>query len=120
MFFLLFLIFASTCYGISNILIYSTGPFHIFKVWREWIDRKNSTLGELFSCMMCLPFWVGASLSAINLFIFTGIVFTPYNLIFAGVLSKTYIDIIAIIFFDACISSGIVWIIHNIEEFFER
>ncbi|MCP5006358.1 MAG: DUF1360 domain-containing protein [Planctomycetes bacterium] len=37
----------------------------IFKPLREWLERKNSFLGELFSCGYCFGHWVAFTLVAI-------------------------------------------------------
>lgn len=116
--FFILLVFILTCYGISNEVIYSDGPFNIFIKWRNFTNRINDNFGKLFSCMMCFPFWVGAIISAVDLFLFGGVVFTPYNIIFQSQPNNIY-KIIAVLFLDGSLSSGTTWIIHNIEEYFE-
>lgn len=119
MFGFIFLVFIFTCYGISNMVIYSTGPFHMFQKWREFTDRIHPMLGELFSCMMCWPFWVGAILSAIDFFLFVGIIFTPFNVLMSTA-TVSFWTVSFSIMLDGFISSGTTWVIHNIEEFFEN
>ena len=46
-----FLLFILSCYGLTQILCYGK----IFDKWRPTQGR----LGELFSCSMCMGFWVG-------------------------------------------------------------
>jgi hypothetical protein len=103
-------------------VIYSNGPGDIFVKWRNLTNKINEKLGELFSCMMCFPFWVGAILSAIDLFLFGGLVLTPYNVLILGVNGVNTVNVftsVFIIFMDGVLSSGTTWIVHNIEEYFE-
>ena len=90
-------------YGVSNIMIFSS----IFKKWREFWDKHSPNFfGELFNCMICLPFWVGAVAS---IFIFS---ISKHYLIVDNLLLGTFLD--------ASLSSGGVWLIHNLQEKLER
>lgn len=111
--------FILVCYGLSNMVIYSKGPFHIFQNWRLWADKISPMFGELFSCMMCFPFWAGVLLSIVDIFILTSIVITPYGLIMAS-LPVTTGNTLLICLFNGILSSASTWLIHNIEEFFEN
>lgn len=113
------LIFILICYGLSNMIIYSKGPFSVFEKWRNITERINPSLGELFSCMMCLPFWVGLFISLIDMFILPGISITPLNILIQ-VIPFNFFNIIIVIILDGVISSASTWILHNIEEFFEN
>jgi len=90
-------------YGMSNIMVFSS----IFQKWRDfWVRVSPNFFGELFTCMICLPFWVGVLLS---LFVFS--------------VSSTYLDINSTIlsaFVDACLTSGGVWLIHTLQEKLEK
>lgn len=95
-------IYCFLAYGITNIGVFGS----IFKGWRDFWDRVNpGFFGKLFSCMMCLPFWVGVALSYF--------VFSLTSLI--GIESAA-----AQIFLDGCLTSGIVWFMHTVQEAFER
>lgn len=109
---LLFLIFVILNYGMSNMIVFSNGPFHIFQKLRNFAEKISSQLGELFSCMICYPTWNGMILSAISLIL--GVYFTPFTLIFNG----NYVLLTLLL--DGCLGSGSTWLIHNIEEYFER
>jgi hypothetical protein len=112
------LVYILSCYGMSNVMVFSRGPFGIFEEWRNLSEKINSSFGELFSCMMCFPFWVGALLSIINLFLLPSVLFTPFNIIImihSDILSKLFIIVM-----DGILSSGTTWILHNIEEYFEK
>lgn len=43
------------CFGVTSVLMYSS----IFNVFRKFIN-KSKNLEELFSCSMCLGFWVAS------------------------------------------------------------
>lgn len=106
----LYCIFA---YGLSNMVVFSSGPFRIFERIRNFANSISEHFGQLFQCMICFPANVGWVLSLINWF-FIPFPFTPFNLI----LIDTNLWWLAMIG-DCCFTSGIVWIIHNIESFFE-
>ena len=112
---LILFIYIIVCYGISNIIIYANGPFHIFKKMHEYFADKHPILEEMFRCFICLPTWIGMTMSALNLFL-TDIKFTPMNMIF----DYSLINIPFIIFFDGMFTSGICWLINNFEEMMER
>lgn len=90
-------------YGMSNIMVFSS----IFQKWRAFWNRVSPNFfGDLFTCMICLPFWVGVLLS---LFVFS--------------VSSAYLDINSTIlstFVDACLTSGGVWLIHTLQEKLEK
>jgi len=97
------IIFLLAAYGISNIMVYSS----IFQWWRTFWDRVSPKFfGDLFQCMMCLPFWVGVILSIISVS-----------------LSSRYLNIDSIFlstFIDGCLTSGSIWLIHTIQEKLEK
>ena len=101
-------------YGISNIVVYGSGPFRIFEHIRNIAINIGTHFGSLFSCMMCFPTNLGILLSAINWF-FIPIAFTPFNIMFNDYYDLWWLAIIC----DGAFTSGIVWLIHHIEEFFE-
>ena len=55
------LLFILSSYGLTQILCYGK----IFNSWRPTTGK----LGELFSCSMCMGFWVGISLAVLDPFI---------------------------------------------------
>ena len=109
---LIILLFFILNYGMSNIIVFSNGPFHIFEKFRNLMSELSGQLGELFSCMICYPTWNGMILSALSLIL--GVYFTPFTLLFNG----EYVIITIVL--DGAIGSGSTWLIHNIEEYFER
>jgi len=98
-------------YGLSNIVVYGSifnGPR---KVINEWADSSLpfNSLGKFLkgmtSCMMCFGFHCGYFLSL-----------TAYSPVHELLGVTTY----ASWFFDAFLSSGAVWAINSIIEWFEQ
>lgn len=105
------IIFILVAYGIANIMIFGS----IFEGFRNFMGvnkEKPKFFGKLFSCFMCLSFWIGAVLSLI--------MYSPIlsnNLVYdfsflTLIIPKIYIAT----FFDACLASAGVWLIHTIQE----
>lgn len=100
-------IFLLTCYGITNILVFGS----IFEWWRSfWTKFNPSFFGKLFTCPMCLSMWVGSVLSYI---LIDYDFMTPWSLMTTP---NEYVSM----FLNGCISSGFVWVLHTIQEWFER
>ena len=108
-------IYSIAAYSISNMLVYFSGPFNIIDKFRNWISSKHETLNELFSCMFCLPTNIGIILSIISL-VFMPFPITPFTLVF----NHQYYLWPVIIVFDALYTGGIVYLIHTLQEYFER
>ena len=108
-------IFSIIAYAISNHFVYAHGPAHIYDKIRELANKIHSNLGELFSCMICFPTWVGFILSAANSLLLPTLKLTPSMLLLSGSAPWWVIMIL-----DGFFASGIVWLIHTLQEFFER
>lgn len=113
-------LFALTCYGISNIVIFGS----IFDSFRKyWQKVSPNFFGKLFTCMICLPTYVGFFIS-IGAHITGLLQFSPFASIGMNVWIKIpyfNLDLFPIaIFLDGCLASGIVWLIHTLQEHFER
>ena len=113
--FIKFLSYILVSYGISNIIVYSNGPFHVFERWRNFAHSIGEQFGELFTCMLCMSTWIGLMLSIINVFIIPSVAFTPFNIIF-GVGNCTWLAVIL----DMGFTSAVVWLLHQFEEMMER
>jgi hypothetical protein len=101
------IMFIFLSYGITNIIIFGS----IFQKWRDFFVKINpSFLGKLMTCPLCLSTWIGAGLSV--LFIHLGY-FTPFTEYGVTILPL-------IVFLDACFTSGCVWLIHTLQEYFEK
>lgn len=112
---IIFITYFLAAYGLSNLLVYGTGPFDILSKMREWCDNHIPTVGDMLQCMMCTSTNVGWILSLFNLIVLPTLPFTPFNIIIDDT-SLWYL----IIFLDASASSGIVWLLHTLQEALER
>jgi hypothetical protein len=101
-------------YGLTNLLVYGTGPFDVLSKFRQFARRMLNTLGDMLDCMMCTSTNVGWIVSLLNI-LFISVPLTPMMVLYSSVL-PWYI----IIFGDACITSGAVWLIHTLQEYLER
>lgn len=111
----MFIIYILCAYGISNMFVYSSGPFNMFNHLRNTMDKYGpSNFGELFHCMICFPTWVGIVLSAFDIFLLPNHLFTPFNLLIHNDSLWYYI-----IPLDMFITSGTVWLINTFQETFE-
>lgn len=112
---LLICIYSIAIYGLSNMQVFGSGPFRIFERIREWASSVSEHFGTLFSCMMCFPANVGLLFSLFDWFLIPQIAIAPFNVLLAG----TGLWWLAVIL-DCWFTSGIVWLIHNFESFFEN
>ena len=111
----LFFIYVLCAYGISNIFVYSSGPFNMFNHLRDFMDKHApSNLGELFHCMICFPTWVGIVLSAFDIWLLPNYTFTPFNYFLNN--DDLWYYIIPL---DMFITSGTVWLLNTIQEMCE-
>lgn len=96
------LIFALICYGASNIIVFGS----IFESWRVfWLKNNEHFIGKLFTCMICISFWVGV---LISYFIYSPVII---NNLTSGNIAH---------FLDGCLASGIVWLLHTLQEYLEK
>lgn len=111
---LILFIYIVFAYGFSNMIVFGSGPFKIFEWIRNTTEKMNPHFGQMFQCMMCFPANLGWLISIVNWF-FIPIAFTPGNML----LDETDLWYVAMII-DCCFTSGVVWFIHHIEEWFEN
>ena len=105
------LIFILTIYGICNIMIFSS----IFGGFREFLAKFGTgpySIHKLFNCMMCLPFWVGVVLSLSLILLGFGHLVPFY--------SSGLTNIPLTVFLSGVFSSSTTWLIHTLQEYFER
>lgn len=112
---LIIFIYCIAVYGFSNMMVFGSGPFRIFEHIRNISTSISGHFGKLFSCMMCFPANLGWIFSLIDWFFIKNVAFTPFNILLIG----TNLWWLALIL-DCFFTSGIVWLIHNIETFFEN
>lgn len=105
------LLFILLVYGVTNIIVYNTIPTYVSIV--SYIENFSPNwLGKILNCMMCCSTWVGFTLS--TLFINMGYEqFSPFMLYGID-------NIYLAVFLDGCLVSGTTWLLHTIQEFFER
>jgi hypothetical protein len=103
-----------TVYGLSNILVYGSGPFNIVGKFRTFSSKILPTLGDMLECMMCTSTNVGFIISLIDILILKNIEITPFNVL---INNESYWLII--IFLDAFIASGGTWLLHTLQETLE-
>jgi len=109
------LLFLGIAYGLSNIIVFGS----IFKRFREFCENRSPNFfGMLFTCMICLPTWIG--------FLGSYLIWSPsidYGIVTNGIdifnLFTIPIWLIAV-FLDGCLTSGFVWLTHSIQEALER
>ena len=111
---LIIFLYIFAVYGFSNMVVFSSGPYRIFEKIREWSSSLSEHFGTLLSCMICLPANVGWVASVIDWFLIPNLALTPFNILLVGT-NLWWVALIA----DCCLTSGLVWIIHNVESFFE-
>lgn len=111
---LIIFLYCIAVYGLSNMMVFGSGPFKIFEHIRYYTSHISEHFGSLFSCMMCFPANIGWVVSLIDWFLIENFALTPFNILLVGT-NLWWIALLA----DCCFTSGIVWIIHNIESFFE-
>lgn len=111
---LIIFLYCLAVYGLSNMIVFGSGPFRIFEYLRIWSTNISEHFGTLFSCMMCFPANVGWVVSLIDWFFIPNIALTPFGILLAGT-NLWWVALIA----DCCFTSGVVWVIHNVESFFE-
>lgn len=99
-------VFLLVCYGACNNLIYGS----LFTGWRNLLEKFGTgsySLHKLFTCPMCLGTWMGFVISWILLL---------FNATTPLVISNFYVSI----FLHGLLAGGGVWLIHTIQEAFER
>jgi hypothetical protein len=105
------LTFILICYGACNNMIYGS----VFEGFRTFLSRFGTggySIHKLFTCFMCLGTWMGFALSAIMVY-FGFAKLTPW-----GSFGITNIGLM--IFLNGLLSTAGVWLIHTIQEAFER
>ena len=56
---LIIFLYIIAVYGLSNMMVFGSGPFRIFEHIRGISSSISEHFGKLFSCMMCFPANVG-------------------------------------------------------------
>ena len=109
---LLYILFA---YGLSNLLVYGSGPFNILSLNREFCDKYLPVIGDMLKCMMCTSANIGWITSLLNIVFLPQLKLTPYFIAIGDVSLWPLI-----LFCDMAFTSGVVWLIHTGQEMMER
>lgn len=107
--------FILVCYGLSNAVVFTDGPFYIFEKFRELMKKMPSNLEHGVNCMICFPFQVGIILSLLNSLIYKDVIFTPSQM-----LAFTDDYFILGMLIDGSIASGTSWFLNVISEHYEK
>jgi len=108
---MIILIWLLTAYGMSNILVYGSIFQGVRNGIKEWGNSRlplnvlGKFFGDLLSCMMCTSTWVGFFLSIFY--------YSPSASLIGTSLWFSW-------FFDGILSSGAVWAINAIVEYYEE
>lgn len=108
-------IYSLFVYGVSNQIIYSHGPFHIYDKIHEIAKSIHPQLEELLLCFICLPSWIGIILSGLNLYFIPDTPLTPCMMIMHNIVPWWVIVIC-----DCFVASAIGWLINTIQDALER
>ena len=99
-------------YGLMNIMVYGSIFQKLRNFFQKWGENKLvpfSGLGEfisgILSCPMCFSTWGG--------FVLSLLIYSPTNVMFNTPLWCSW-------FFDGILSSGAVWAINAIVEWYEQ
>ena len=99
-------------YGLMNIMVYGSifqGLRNFFRKWGEDKHIPLSSVGEflsgILSCPMCFSTWGG--------FVLSLLIYSPTNVMFNTPEWCSW-------FFDGILSSGAVWAINAVVEWFEE
>lgn len=93
-------------YGITNIVVYGS----ILNRPRNLLS-KLPFFDDLLTCMMCSSFWIGG----LSMFLFTPIVS------YLGMIQlPLYLYMLVMFIMEGGLFSGTTWVIHTIQEWFER
>lgn len=105
------LIFILIAYGATNIMVYGS----IFEKFRAFMGvgrEKPGFFGKLFGCFMCLSFWWGVILSYMLYSPTMSVGLTHDMNLFGLGIPKESMSL----FFDACLASAGVWLLHTVQE----
>jgi len=102
-------LFILVCYGATNIIVYGS----LFEKLRNFFVKINpSFIGKLFTCSVCMGFWVGVCVAYLLMFVGNADMVPMYKLGPNG--------IPLILFFAGCISSGTSSMLDALNDFFSK
>ncbi len=104
------IIFLLICYGACNNLIFGS----VFEGWRNLLAKMGQggySIHKLFTCMMCLSTWMGFIISFGMIKLGLG-VFLPIYI--------TGVGLLPLVFMHGLLATGGVWLLHTLQEYFEK
>lgn len=102
-------------FGITVIMVQSTGPFDIFYRIRLWTEENSEKLHELVTCPLCFPTNVGIVFSLVDWFLLNGD-YSPFNIIMHDNPSLWFVAAIM----DGCLAGGFCHFVWNIDDFIDK
>jgi hypothetical protein len=113
--FLYLIIYVICAYNVSFWLVYGEGPFGIFQKFRDFVEKVSPQMRKALNCMNCTPTWVGMIASILNFIILPNLPLTPFGIL---LYNKVWWGII--IFLDTIFTAGAVYLVHTLQEYWER
>jgi hypothetical protein len=68
-----FVVLALATWRLASLFANESGPYHIFKTFREWVCNNHPGIGEGLTCEWCNSVWFG-SLITVAYFLWGGVV----------------------------------------------
>jgi hypothetical protein len=100
-------------YGLSNLLVFGSGPYNILGKFRNLAKSRFPQIGNMLDCMMCTPTNIGFLMSIVDTVLVT-VSFTPFNLLIGD--ATLWFLIIPM---DGFLTSSTTWLIHTLQECLE-
>ena len=54
-----FVVLALATWRLASLFANESGPFHIFKTFREWVCNNHPEIGDGLTCEWCNSVWLG-------------------------------------------------------------
>jgi hypothetical protein len=67
-----FVVLALATWRLASLFANESGPYHIFKTFREWVCNNHPGIGEGLTCEWCNSVWFG-SLITVAYFLWGGV-----------------------------------------------
>jgi hypothetical protein len=83
----------------------------------EWIFQKIG-LGEALDCMLCMPMYAGAAISAFTLIFLPNLMLSPSFYLFGN--PENWYYICAYIFIDMLSASGMIYLMDQVQVYMEN
>jgi hypothetical protein len=64
-----FMVLALATWRLASLFANESGPFHIFKTFREWVCNNHPGIGEGLTCEWCNSVWLGSLITIAYFFL---------------------------------------------------